>query len=158
MFTIPYVTCVTCHVSRVTCHMSHVTCQVSQKKKKKKMEKSGGASRLRVCYQRGLPRLVLTRPRHKSPVTRPCRMYKRCDQTCHISHVTGPCHTSHDALLRWTFALRTYVRMRTFPVKWFPLCPHLKKKGRIAQLDHWPEVLLLTLAVALHWRRSNTNN
>ena len=62
------------------------------------------------------------------------------------------------ALLRWTFALRTYVRMRTFPVKWFPLCPHLKKKGRIAQLGHWPEVLLLILAVALHWKRSNTNN
>ena len=50
------------------------------------------------------------------------------------------------------------------------LCPHADlfcqmvpimfafEEGRIAQLDHWPEVLLLTLAVALHWRRSNTNN
>ena len=68
-----HMSCVTCHVSRVTCHMScvtchmsHVTCHVSKKKfflffffYRKKMEKSGEASRLRVCYQRGLPRLVL---------------------------------------------------------------------------------------------------
>ena len=37
--------CVTCHVSHVTCHVSCVT-------------QSVGASRWRVCYQRGLPRLV----------------------------------------------------------------------------------------------------
>ena len=36
------------------CHMSRVTF----KKKIKKLH-SGGAYRLRVCYQRGLPRLVL---------------------------------------------------------------------------------------------------
>ena len=56
-----------CHVSRVTCHLSHVTCQVSNKKKitnlkkwnfQNKIGKSGGAFRWRVCYQRGLPRLV----------------------------------------------------------------------------------------------------
>ena len=46
---------VTCHVSCVTCHMSHVTCHMfffffSQ---------SGEASLWKVCYQRGLPRLVL---------------------------------------------------------------------------------------------------
>ena len=68
-----------CHVSRVTCHLSRVTCQniffflhfflkeeekkeQDKKKKKtcilKKIGQSGGASRWRVCYQRGLPRLV----------------------------------------------------------------------------------------------------
>ena len=48
------------------CHVSRVTCHVSQKKRVKKIKnkkynygKSGGASRSRVCYQRGLPRLVL---------------------------------------------------------------------------------------------------
>ena len=81
MFTIPYVSCVTCHVSNVMCHMSHVTCHMShvmchmshvrchmskvkkEKKKKEKREKnlqSGGASRWRVCYQRGLPGLVFS--------------------------------------------------------------------------------------------------
>ena len=51
------------------CHMSHVTCHVSPVKKyifhfsfliilQKKNGKSGGARRWRVCYQRGLPRLV----------------------------------------------------------------------------------------------------
>ena len=48
----------TCHVSRVTCHVSGVTCHMyflfffffGQ---------SGEAYRWRVCYQRGLPRLVL---------------------------------------------------------------------------------------------------
>ena len=54
------VSCVTCHVSCVTCHVSHVTCHMSiffiflfffgQ---------SGQAYRWRVCYQRGLPRLVI---------------------------------------------------------------------------------------------------
>ena len=70
MFTIPYVSCVmchvsrvTCHVSRVTCHVSHVTCHMSCVTKKvfffvEKNGKSGEASRSRVCYQRGLPRLV----------------------------------------------------------------------------------------------------
>ena len=72
MFTMPYVSCITCHmsyvmchVSRVTCHISCVTCHMSQKKKeknrkkkKKNLRKSGRASWLRVCYQRGLPRLV----------------------------------------------------------------------------------------------------
>ena len=80
MFTPPNMSHVMCHVSRVTCHVSHVTCHVSPvtchmstKKNwtfflfiylyffflcKKKIGKSGGASRWRVCYQRGLPRLV----------------------------------------------------------------------------------------------------
>ena len=59
---------VTCHLSPVTCHLSPVTCQqiiffdififfiffyVN------KNGQSGGASRWRVCYQRGLLRLVL---------------------------------------------------------------------------------------------------
>ena len=42
------------YVSHVTCHVSPVTCHVSFKK----IGQSGGASRWRVCYQRGLPRLV----------------------------------------------------------------------------------------------------
>ena len=54
---------VTCHVSHVTCHMSHVKCHMSdfflvllifffgQNRE---------ASQGRVCYQRGLPRLVLS--------------------------------------------------------------------------------------------------
>ena len=41
--------CVPCRMSHVTYHMSHVTCKMSQ---------SGGASWWRVCYQRGLLRLV----------------------------------------------------------------------------------------------------
>ena len=60
---------VTCHMSRVTCHVSPVTCHMSHVKKKflplnffffyvNKIGQSGGASRGRVCYQRGLPRLV----------------------------------------------------------------------------------------------------
>ena len=54
---------VTCHVSPVTCHMSHVNFFFYIKKTQKKIPsekigQSGGASRWRVCYQRGLPRLV----------------------------------------------------------------------------------------------------
>ena len=47
-----------CHVSRVTCRMSHVTCHKKGRKKEKKKGQSGGAYQSRVCYQRGLPRLV----------------------------------------------------------------------------------------------------
>ena len=53
---------VTCLVSHVACHMSCVTCPMShvkkEKKEKRKKGQSGGAYRSRVCYQRGLPRLV----------------------------------------------------------------------------------------------------
>ena len=51
---------VTCHVSRVTCHMSRVTCHVSHVILFFFFffRQSGEAYRWRVCYQRGLPRLV----------------------------------------------------------------------------------------------------
>ena len=49
---------VTCHVSRVTCHMSRVTCHVSHVIFFIFFLQSGEAYRWRVCYQRGLPRLV----------------------------------------------------------------------------------------------------
>ena len=39
-------------------HVSHVRCRMSRIKIKKKLQ-SGGACRLMVCYQQGLPRLVL---------------------------------------------------------------------------------------------------
>ena len=52
-----------CHVSRVTCHVSRVTCRMFffiyfLFFYPTKFFKSGGAHRWRVCYQRGLPRLV----------------------------------------------------------------------------------------------------
>ena len=49
---------VTCQVSGVMCHMSGVTCQVSGVMCKIFFLQSGWASRWRVCYQRGLPRIV----------------------------------------------------------------------------------------------------
>ena len=61
MFTPPNISCVTCHdiscvmchvPRRVTCHMSRVTCNFF-------FGLSGEVYRWRVCYQRGLPRLVL---------------------------------------------------------------------------------------------------
>ena len=55
---------ITCQVSRVMCHVSGVTCQVSGVMCQVShvsffLGQSGEASRWRVCYQRGLPRLVL---------------------------------------------------------------------------------------------------
>ena len=47
-----HVSCVTCHVSRVTCHMSLFFFFFFF------FGQSGEAYRWRVCYQRGLPRLV----------------------------------------------------------------------------------------------------
>ena len=43
--------CVMCHLSPATCHLSHAYFFLNGQ--------SGGASWWRVCYQRGLPRLVL---------------------------------------------------------------------------------------------------
>ena len=51
-----HVSRVTYHMSYVMCHMSHVVCHMSQQQQN---GQSGGASRSRVCYQQGLPRLVL---------------------------------------------------------------------------------------------------
>ena len=63
MFIPIYVSCVTCHVSHVTCHVSCVTCHLYHVtchffSITKKIGQCGGASRWKVCYQRGLPRLV----------------------------------------------------------------------------------------------------
>ena len=65
-----------CHVSHVTCHVSRVTCQMSGvffffyifyyiyiNLFYKKNLQSDGASWWRVCYQRGLPRLVYLHPK-----------------------------------------------------------------------------------------------
>ena len=49
-----HLSCVTCYVSRVTCHLSHVIFFIIIF-----FWQSGGSSRRRVCYQRGLPRLVI---------------------------------------------------------------------------------------------------
>ena len=51
MFTSHYLSHVRCPLSRVRCHLSRV--------RRVFFGQSGGASRWRVCYQRGLPRLVL---------------------------------------------------------------------------------------------------
>ena len=50
----------TCHVSGVTCHVSPVTCHMSRVRFYFFWGggQSGEASQGRVCYQRGLPRLV----------------------------------------------------------------------------------------------------
>ena len=62
MFIPHYVSCVMCHVSRVTCHLLPVTCHMSHDFfyffTLKKVGQSGATSWWRVCYQRGLPRLV----------------------------------------------------------------------------------------------------
>ena len=59
-----HVTChmsgVRCQVSRVTCHVSHVMCHMYFFLLLFFFSQSGEAYRLRVCYQRGLPRLVFT--------------------------------------------------------------------------------------------------
>ena len=56
-----HVTCpvshVMCYVSHVPCHVPHVTCHVSHVFF---FLQNGEAYQLRVCYQRGLRRLVLT--------------------------------------------------------------------------------------------------
>ena len=49
---------VTYHLSPVTCHVSRVTFHMSFFYPEKKIGQSGEASRWRVCYQQGLPRLV----------------------------------------------------------------------------------------------------
>ena len=50
-----HVSCVMGHVSSVTCHMSNVNFFLALNK----IQPSGEASRWRVCYQRGQPRLVV---------------------------------------------------------------------------------------------------
>ena len=72
MVTSPNVSHVRCHMSRVTCHMSRVTCHMSRVTCHMEFflifflifflfflfGQSGEVYRWRVCYQRGLPRLV----------------------------------------------------------------------------------------------------
>ena len=56
MFTSLHLSHVPCHISHVTCHMSHVTCDIFSFLF---FLQIGETSRWRVCYQRGLPSLVL---------------------------------------------------------------------------------------------------
>ena len=66
MFTPHHVSYVRCHMSRVRCHVSGDRCHVSRVTCHRSkiyiyiffFGQSGEASRWRVCYKRGLPRLV----------------------------------------------------------------------------------------------------
>ena len=58
------------HVSRVTCHVSPVTCNFYLFKKIYNWQ-HGGDSHWRVCYQRGLPRLVFKQLSSKSTPYKP---------------------------------------------------------------------------------------
>ena len=82
-----HVSCVMCHMSHVTCHMSRVSCQnifFTLFNKKiyvlfvffNKFGQSGGASRWRICYQRGLPRLVSFKIGHPSFYSTPNECFK----------------------------------------------------------------------------------
>ena len=59
-----HMSCVTCHVSHVMCHVSRVTCHMSHVtifflfSFSFLFGQSGEVYQWRVCYQRGLPRLV----------------------------------------------------------------------------------------------------
>ena len=57
VFTPHHVSHVTCDVSHFACQISHVTCQVSTVRSHMYFFLNDGASRWRVCYQRGLPSL-----------------------------------------------------------------------------------------------------
>ena len=68
----------TCPLSHVTCHVSHVFFFLQ----------SCGASPWRVCYQRGLPRLVLS-----DICTHFFKLKKNVNQQIHTLHLT--CETLH---------------------------------------------------------------
>ena len=62
-----HLSCVMCHVSPVACHLSPIKKKITCKKKNyiyplEKIGQRGGPSWWRVCYQRGLPRLVFKVP------------------------------------------------------------------------------------------------
>ena len=99
---------VTCHMSRVTmCQVSHVTCHMSRVMCHFFFSQSGEAYWWRVCYQRGLPRLVyfiflfrilkiLSIPNRKSwgtDILRECSPPTMCHMSFVTSHVSRvKCH------------------------------------------------------------------
>ena len=60
---------VRCQVSGVRCHILHVTCHESQFFSSFFLGQSGEASQWRVCYQRGLPHLVIKKKKQKSALS-----------------------------------------------------------------------------------------
>ena len=86
MFTPPNKSCVTCHMSHVTCHMSHVTCHMSH-------VTSGEAYQWRVCYQRGLPRLV-SKHLHSQIIRARELTFKRSVTSHHLSCVSQSAFSS----------------------------------------------------------------
>ena len=88
--TICHMAHVTCHVSYIICHVSHVMCRVSLVMCHVSCVtcnyyyyiffflQIGGASQWRVCYQRGLPRLVKFWIRKKIVSFVTCHKHK-CD-------------------------------------------------------------------------------
>ena len=104
--TICHESCVPCHVSSVMCHVSRVTSHLSHLYilffilflnvknfylyiLKKKSWTSVGASQWRVCYQRGLPRLVCSNFKKVCPICwivcpTFCELCPTCCELCPI--------------------------------------------------------------------------
>ena len=73
MFTPLHLSHVTCHMSHVMCHMSHVTCHMSKNCLfSSSFRQCGETSWWRVCYQRGLTRLVLWEYSHHLSICTLC--------------------------------------------------------------------------------------
>ena len=93
-----------CHVSCVTCHGSRVTGQVSPVTSQffyivfilKKIGPSGGASRWRVCYQRGLPRLVIVLWKNNIGDILPLLLYRECGEISLCHRLKSPSERSFD--------------------------------------------------------------
>ena len=81
-----HMSCVTSHMSRVTCQLSHVNCHMSFYYYFF-LGHSGKDCRWRVCYQRGLSRLVF---HLKSCWCKLCGIYNVCHTTA-----TGEAPPSH---------------------------------------------------------------
>ena len=87
-----HVSRVTCHMSRVTCHMSHVMCHMSRVTFFFFFGQSGEAYLWRVCYQRGLPRLVFRKvPLKFMTISRIHALMKTCFDQWRGAPLGSPC-------------------------------------------------------------------
>ena len=145
---------VRCQVSGVRCHMSGVPCHFF-------FLQNGGACRGRVCYQRGLPRLVPMLsgfPIFRTNMLRSSVVVSLYHSALVISWIPGQIHfKTHKTVWHVTWA--GFEGSGT-GLRWFPsvslLCPRKVREGSEYMSEHTSEVRGRVLGGGVHASESKS--
>ena len=141
-----HVSYVRCHVSDVVCHVSHVTCHMSHVTIIYifiYFGQSGEVYRWRVCYQRGLPRLVITLDPNTSKRLRKHIKATKADKSCTHTNKYTEVHKSiqnHEKLGQTFFVMLVFEKVCKLIESKRKSTGNVKDSGKVSWISRFRDV------------------